>query len=197
MGSEIIDRDPFVQEAAAHDGGGFSALSTGDPAHPAGACKTEICSEKFVIGSKPSDPNWCDGSGNELLRAPRTDGYGDGTGNVFQGVRAIDNKAETSSTLDRKNQKYDAKYSGGAQGAIAAPLGDCSHQCYHDMHQAANQVNNARNHYGAAGVFNSNSNGAAHAVCNAGFSSGTCGAAHQKLKVHTPGFDKIPEVKSH
>ena len=92
-GGEIIDRDLSGQQAATHDPLGFSAFNVGDPMHPAGACKTEYCSGKLLMGSRPSDPQWTDNSNNELLKAPRADGYSDGTTNVFQGVRAFDNTA--------------------------------------------------------------------------------------------------------
>lgn len=67
-GGEIIDRDLSGQQAATHDPLGFSAFNVGDPMHPAGACKTEYCSGKLLMGSRPSDPQWTDNSSNELRR---------------------------------------------------------------------------------------------------------------------------------
>lgn len=93
FGGEIIDRDMSGQQAATHDGGGFSVWSMGNPQHPAGFCKTEGCAGALVFGSLQSDPSWTDNASSETITAPRTDGYDDGTGTIIQGVRAFDNSS--------------------------------------------------------------------------------------------------------
>jgi len=103
-------------------------------------------------------------------------------GPTYDGIRAIIG----ASTLDRKNQKYDRPYSGGAGGAHTASLGDCDHTCQHAMHVQADAVNDQRNPYGG-GYDNSNSAGSS--VCGGGFGSAACDKAHAALGVSTPGWD--------
>lgn len=89
-GMTITDRDMTGAQVASHTGTAFSAWSSAAPTKsyhvPCSKCQNE---QGYVAGAISSgDSEYAPAT--QYLSAGRTDGYADGYGNTFQGVRAYD-----------------------------------------------------------------------------------------------------------
>lgn len=100
QGFHVTDRDMTGQAVSSHSWQEFGSWDSAPPAKQCGACSQGKSGGGFTIPSSTPSDNDMYTPPSIYLSGVRDDGYSDGFGNTFQGVRAYDGNLGTWTTPD-------------------------------------------------------------------------------------------------